>query len=333
LGSQSGLRVSEAISFDLSLKKKQNIYLIEGKRHKKRAVYVSPSVIKELKKHNWKPNQTNRFNFYHFLKKIKRELNISKEIELSPHTLRRTFTTYHAENGLSLPILSKMLGHVSVRTTALYWQNIYQEPDNEVSPILAGKKWLENQRPPNSPITENFLETLEVPKPVFIDSKPVISHKNPTGEDNSLSLPKTLKKTPGMLINEISPRTSEKFSLNPANKKNDQLETNQLLVLSPKNRERMTEKEEILLVKIKLLEKQLKQTQTERDNLKQLVQQEKELSAKQKQRADQAEQKLQEIKQQLNKEDKELEAKVEQPLLFKRPITIKRYLKISYNNK
>ena len=60
-------------------------------------------------------------------------------MELTPHTLRHAFATYHAESGLSLPILAKMLGHVSVRTTALYWQNIHQEPDNEVGPILAGK--------------------------------------------------------------------------------------------------------------------------------------------------------------------------------------------------
>jgi site-specific recombinase XerD len=52
LGSQSGLRISEAVNFDLSLKKEQNLYLIQGKRHKKRYVYVSQSVIRELKKNN-----------------------------------------------------------------------------------------------------------------------------------------------------------------------------------------------------------------------------------------------------------------------------------------
>jgi site-specific recombinase XerD len=52
LGSQSGLRVSEAVNFNLSLKKKQNLYLIHGKKHKKRSIYVSPAVIRELKKNN-----------------------------------------------------------------------------------------------------------------------------------------------------------------------------------------------------------------------------------------------------------------------------------------
>jgi len=52
LGSQSGLRISEAVNFDLSLKKGQNLYLIQGKGHKKRTIYVSPAVIRELKKNN-----------------------------------------------------------------------------------------------------------------------------------------------------------------------------------------------------------------------------------------------------------------------------------------
>jgi len=92
-------------------------------------------------------------------------------VELTPHTLRRSFATYHAESGLSLPILAKMLGHASIRTTALYWRNIYQDPDNDLGPILTGKKWLEKKKPP---ITENFPETLKTPKPPFIDQKPVI---------------------------------------------------------------------------------------------------------------------------------------------------------------
>jgi site-specific recombinase XerD len=50
------LRVSEAVSFDLSLEHQQteykNLYLLRGKRDKERWVYIAPEIIKELKKRN-----------------------------------------------------------------------------------------------------------------------------------------------------------------------------------------------------------------------------------------------------------------------------------------
>ena len=105
LGYEAGLRVSEAISFDLAKKTKKGLYSVKSKGRKERLVAVPQPIIGELKKQNWQPQQTNRFNFYQFLRKIKRELGISQEIELTPHTLRRAFATYHAENGLPLPLL------------------------------------------------------------------------------------------------------------------------------------------------------------------------------------------------------------------------------------
>jgi len=53
LGYKSGLRVSEAVKFDLANKNKQGLYKIKRPKGKKeRLVYVSKSVIRELKKHN-----------------------------------------------------------------------------------------------------------------------------------------------------------------------------------------------------------------------------------------------------------------------------------------
>jgi hypothetical protein len=179
LGYKSGLRISEAINFNLAERTEKGLYRIKSKGQKERLVYIPKEVIQVLEANKWKPNQTNRFNFYHFLKKIKRELGISQKIELTPHTLRRAFTTYHAENGLPLPLLQKLLGHSSIRTTALYWQNIYQEPDNDTADILAGKKWLENRNPPELP-TENFPETVpKSPEPPFIKEKPIITEPKP----------------------------------------------------------------------------------------------------------------------------------------------------------
>jgi len=65
------------------------------------------------------------------------------------------------------------------------------------------------------------------------------------------------------LVNSLA-----KFSLNPANKKSDQLKITQPLPLTSNQEQKPTEKEQILLQKIKLLERQLAQVQVENNNLK-----------------------------------------------------------------
>ena len=119
-----GLRISEAVSFDLSLEHQQseykNLYLLRGKREKERWVFVAPEIIRELKKRGWKPNSTNRISFFDFLGKVKEEVNLPNNVELTPHTLRRCFAIHQAISGMPLPVLQKVLGHSKVSTTALY---------------------------------------------------------------------------------------------------------------------------------------------------------------------------------------------------------------------
>lgn len=124
LGWKSGLRISEAVSFDYQLKhpRYKNLYLVKGKGSKTRYVFVSKEIIQELKTNCWKPNQTTRFTFNNFLKKVKEEMDIPANVELTPHTLRRCFTTHNALNGVPMPILQKALGHANIRTTSCYWK-------------------------------------------------------------------------------------------------------------------------------------------------------------------------------------------------------------------
>lgn len=169
---EAGLRVSEAINFDLNSKTQQGLYKItKTKGQKERLAYIPKKVVSELKKHDWQPNSTNRFNFYHFLRKIKRELNLPANIELTPHTLRRSFATYQAENGLPLPLLSKILGHQSVRTTALYWMNIYNDGGNDTDDILTAKIWPKRPKRPSleseAPVNLNLEE---LPEPTITNS-------------------------------------------------------------------------------------------------------------------------------------------------------------------
>ncbi|RHZ35742.1 tyrosine-type recombinase/integrase [endosymbiont GvMRE of Glomus versiforme] len=174
---KAGLRVSEAVNFNLNQKTHKGLYSIKTKGKKNRYVYVPKKVISELKKCEWKPQQTNRFNFYHFLKSIKKSLEIPANTELTPHTLRRSFATYHAEAGLPLPLLQKLLGHQSIRTTALYWMNIYAEDDgnNDTESILAGKQWLEKSKPPQPEPEEPIKVNLDQPPILFTPNLPPFS--------------------------------------------------------------------------------------------------------------------------------------------------------------
>jgi hypothetical protein len=100
-------------------------------------------------------------------------------------------------------------------------------------------------------------------EPDIIRDKPIISNKSPIHQDNSLPpISAKLKsaKTNFQLkppTSEISPKTSDKFLLNTGK---------QLPLIT--DREQPTEKEQILLDKIKYLEEQMKQVQTENNNLK-----------------------------------------------------------------
>ncbi len=121
---KAGLRVSEAINFDLNLEHSEleykNLYQLRGKGNKERWIYISPEIIKELKKRDWKPNQANRLSFFDFLKQLKKESKLPEQMELAPHTLRRCFATHNAMSGMPLPVLQKVLGHSSLAVTSRY---------------------------------------------------------------------------------------------------------------------------------------------------------------------------------------------------------------------
>src|SRR5215216_4464521 len=70
-------------------------------------------------------------------------MNVPADVELTPHTLRRCFTTHNALNGVPMPVLQKVLGHASIRTTACYWKGSVD--------IRKLAEWLEPDSSPKEP--------------------------------------------------------------------------------------------------------------------------------------------------------------------------------------
>jgi len=235
---KSGLRVSEAISFDYHLRhlRHRNLYLVKGKGNKTRYVYVSKEIIQELKVNNWQPNRTNRFAFNNFLKKVKEKMNIPSNVELTPHTLRRCFTTHNALNGVPMPILQKALGHANIRTTSGYWKGSVD--------IREFSEWLEPDASPKEPEEVPKMEMdgnhqlpkipqipfkLENPSP---SKEPEIQSIAEVSWETELKLLKTIEKLKGELAekdkqleskdSQISLLTNENEKLQIANQEKDQ---------------------------------------------------------------------------------------------------------------
>jgi len=166
----SGLRVSEAISFDHQ-EKHNGLYKLKSTKGKsERYVAVNDKIVQELKDNHWQPNQTNRFNFAHYCQRVKKEAKLAKEIELTPHTGRRAWLTYQAENGTPLPLLSQMLGHKNIRTTAqYYWKNTYE--DEGTNNILLGQKLTEKMNILNKVKDKNFWREYNANRKDYISVK------------------------------------------------------------------------------------------------------------------------------------------------------------------
>ena len=190
---KSGLRVNEAINFDYHQKhpRHKNLYLVKGKGQKKRYIYVSKEIIQKLKSNHWKPNQTTRFTFNNFLRRVKKKMNIPASVELTPHTLRRCFTTHNALNGVPMPILQKALGHKNIRTTSCYWKGSVD--------IREFGGWLE---PDSSPKKPEEIPKVKVGDSSQLPKSPEISLKleNPSPNDTKeTELLKTIDKLKGEL--------------------------------------------------------------------------------------------------------------------------------------
>ena len=132
-----GLRVSELVNLtEQNISYEKNLIKICGKGSKERVVPFGKKALKKLNLYteNARPkfnkqlssvfflnkngNKISRQQIWNIIKKKMYECGINKNI--SPHTLRHSFATHLLNNGASIHIIQKLLGHELINTTEVY---------------------------------------------------------------------------------------------------------------------------------------------------------------------------------------------------------------------
>ncbi len=129
----AGLRVSEVVGLrvgDID-SKRMVIHVRQGKGKKDRDVMLSPRLLEILRTY-WKAARPDNWLFpgqipgqaltamtvYRACVQAARDAGLSKHVTV--HTLRHSFATHLLESGTSLRTIQVLLGHRSLRTTAIY---------------------------------------------------------------------------------------------------------------------------------------------------------------------------------------------------------------------
>ena len=129
----TGLRVSEAANLRVSDidSGRQLIAVRQGKGRKDRFVILSPTLLELLRRY-WRAYRPTPYLFqgdipgrpisrdgiHYTCQKAATAANLTKPV--SPHTLRHCFATHLLEAGTDLRTIQLLLGHTSLRTTAIY---------------------------------------------------------------------------------------------------------------------------------------------------------------------------------------------------------------------
>lgn len=126
-----GLRISEVLNIKVNDIKNDKVCIL-GKGNKERVVYIHPKVLRWIEKYkrqttfrlkdrlfvNQLQKPLDRYSFCQDFNKIKKQFNLSKEI--TPHSLRYSYTSHLLEAGADLRSIQETLGHVCITTTQKY---------------------------------------------------------------------------------------------------------------------------------------------------------------------------------------------------------------------
>jgi len=129
----AGLRVSEVVALQVADidSRRMVIFVRQGKGHKDREVMLSPRLLAVLREY-WKADRPKHWLFpgqvpdrplteravCRACVQAARDAGLGKHVTV--HTLRHSFATHLLEGGTNLRTIQLLLGHRSLRTTAVY---------------------------------------------------------------------------------------------------------------------------------------------------------------------------------------------------------------------
>ena len=142
-----GLRISEVINLrinDIDSKRMQ-IRINHAKGHKDRQTILSHKTLKLLREYysyyrpnywlfeGWKGKKYSVSSIQKVFKRSCAKENIEKAVTV--HSLRHSFATHLLEQGVSIQIIQRLLGHANAKTTCVYLHVQQYSIDKVLSPI------------------------------------------------------------------------------------------------------------------------------------------------------------------------------------------------------
>ena len=128
----AGLRVSEVVSLRIEDidSKRMLFHIVQGKGQKDRLVPLSPVLLGHLRSYyrKYRPKfwlfegglpgtHLKREGVNYYFAKVRHAVGGKR---VTPHTMRHCFATHHLEAGTDLRTLQALLGHGSIKSTAIY---------------------------------------------------------------------------------------------------------------------------------------------------------------------------------------------------------------------
>jgi len=113
----TGMRLSEALNLKAEDITDNYIHLYRTKSGKARAIPIHTAISEVLIRFINKPKLT-VYGYENQFRRLRKQLGLPKEARL--HDLRHTFATNLCEKGVSVDVVSKLLGHSNIQTTLIY---------------------------------------------------------------------------------------------------------------------------------------------------------------------------------------------------------------------